>query len=217
MPQNAMQAIRKPTPAIDQAVTNTPDRSLQPWQSTLPRLPTTRVPNTASAVRPRITLEPSTAISIAGNREVLRFMASLCSTKPLCSMRNTNPTPDAALGGAVSRSTFAGLARVAMTAVIASTALSWPTSPANALSACTSLVVVGVRGSGEPYTCGTAGMGTVNYPAYEQIKARVPDAQPYGLPYQAVAIIPDPVMFLPINTGRVSTSVRSCSGTSSMN
>jgi hypothetical protein len=82
-----------------------------------------------------------------------------------------------------------GIRRVvlAILALIASvTAGIVPASQSSALS-CSSLLVIGARGSGEPYEPAVAGMGRTNYPAYEAIRAKVPDAQAYGLPYDAVA------------------------------
>jgi hypothetical protein len=58
---------------------------------------------------------------------------------------------------------------------------------------CSSLLVIGARGSGEPFTSEQSGMGKVSFAAYQQIKARVPDAQAYGLPFRAVAVVPDTV------------------------
>jgi hypothetical protein len=58
------------------------------------------------------------------------------------------------------------------------------------ISPCSSLMVIGLRGSGESYDARTDGMGPEAYTAYSQIKEKVPGAIPYGLPYPAVAVLP---------------------------
>ncbi|XVQ86457.1 cutinase family protein [Microbispora siamensis] len=72
--------------------------------------------------------------------------------------------------------------------------LAWLTfgqSPAEAAPGnCTSVNVVGLRGSGEPFDK-YSGMGPANWAAYEKIHDRIPDARHTGIPYQAVAITPD--------------------------
>jgi hypothetical protein len=55
---------------------------------------------------------------------------------------------------------------------------------------CSTLLVVGVRGSGESYSAGTLGMGPEVFAAYSQIANRVPGTVPFGLPYPAVAVLP---------------------------
>jgi hypothetical protein len=71
------------------------------------------------------------------------------------------------------------------------TASALPLEAAAAASNCTSLQVISGRGSAEIYGDQYQGMGAVNFAAWQQIKSRVPDAQSYALPYEAVAIVPD--------------------------
>lgn len=55
-----------------------------------------------------------------------------------------------------------------------------PVSPS-----CSALLVVGLRGSGEPYSPGTLGMGPTVRAAYGQIARRVTGTRGYGLDYPA--------------------------------
>lgn len=95
------------------------------------------------------------------------------------------------------RSRFLQL-RVTLAVIAAAIAAAVPivsaTGKAQAMT-CTSLMVIGARGSGQSYD-GNDGMGPENYTAFQQVQQAVPDAQYFGLPYQAVALLPDPTMVL---------------------
>jgi hypothetical protein len=87
------------------------------------------------------------------------------------------------------RRSWVGLLAAALLAAVF--VVTGPTKPASAALTCTSSTrVIAIRGSGEPY--GNDGLGTVNAAAFEQIKRRIPDVQLYGLPYEAVSILPNP-------------------------
>lgn len=49
-------------------------------------------------------------------------------------------------------------------------------------------MVIGARGSGEPYTDVQHGLGLPNFVAFQQIHKLVPTATVYGLPYQPLAL-----------------------------
>ena len=62
------------------------------------------------------------------------------------------------------------------------------TQASAAVAPCSNLLVIGARGSGEPYTNVQHGLGLPNFVAFQQIQRLVPTATVYGLPYQAVAL-----------------------------
>jgi hypothetical protein len=61
-------------------------------------------------------------------------------------------------------------------------------APSASASTCSKLLVIGARGSGEPYTNIQHGLGTPNFVAWQQIQKRVPSANVYGLPYPATPL-----------------------------
>jgi len=79
--------------------------------------------------------------------------------------------------------------KIALSALIALTmagaASGMAVKSASAAGTCSSLLVIGARGSGEPYTAIQHGLGTPNFVAWQQVQRRVPSADVYGLPYPA--------------------------------
>jgi hypothetical protein len=92
------------------------------------------------------------------------------------------------IGSNLARKAVVGATVTAM-ALVGVAAVSQPAQAAT----CSNLLVVGLRGSGEPYDNAELGMGREAYAAFQQIKLRVPDARGYGFPYAAVAVDKDTI------------------------
>lgn len=87
---------------------------------------------------------------------------------------------------------------------------------------CSSLAVIGARGSGEAFGDGNEGLGVPNYAVFRQIRSSIPDARALGVPYPAVAVVPDTVRVLsgpywdslsvgtPILRNMISQQIASC-------